>query len=202
MNLRQLPKWVRWVALAITLWSVWGLALRPIFTRRINVAQQQHADCDRQVAAIKERMGEVPTVLRAVDSCHRVLDSCLTSFGSSRDIDGLASVIRQAGQRLGLERPQAEPELPSLLKVARSTGGPVSGGIRLDTLVFAVSAKGSFFNLGAWLDDIERRPDFRTWNSCEWSRSDDGEQVAFTGKAVLLTLDDAGPGESRRRAGL
>ncbi len=202
MNMRQVPIWARWVALAIALWSVWGLALRPIFTRRINVAQQEHADCDRELAAIKERMGEVPTVLRAVDSCHRVLDSCLTSFGSSRDIDGLASVIRQAGQRLGLERPQAEPELPSLLRVAHSSGGSVPSGIRLDTLVFAVSAEGSFFALGAWLDEIEHRPDFRTWNSCQWSRSDDGEQVAFTGKAILLTLNVAGPGELPRKAGL
>lgn len=202
MNLSRIPVWTRWIALAVVCWCMWGVVVLPQFTRRITAANQKHSDCDQQLTALRERIGQTPDVSRAVDSCHRALDSCLSSFGSTHNIDALTTQLREVGKRHGLANPQVAPELSSLLKASHGIGSTPAGQIRLDTLIVGLSAQGSFFALGAWLDDIERRPDFRTWISCQWNRGDDGEGVVFTGRATLITLDVTDSGVAQHRAGL
>jgi hypothetical protein len=153
------------------------------------MSNQQQDDLDRQLTALRIQVAQSPAIREQIDSCRHELDSCLASFSNSRDADGLMNRLRAAGERRGLADLQAEPELRSLLNVSRSTVSPQSSLVRLDTVVVTLSARGQFFALGAWLDEIEHRPDFRTWISCRWSRGDEDNRAFFEGRVILLMAD-------------
>ena len=55
-----------------------------------------------------------------------------------------------------------------------------------DTLVVALTAVGRFLDIGAWLDGVEARPDFRTWQSCRWTAGDDPGGTLFEGHVMLM----------------
>ena len=202
MNITRFPVWIRWTALAVALWCVWGIAVHPFFTGRISATEKQHLDTERQTIAVKTEISQAPMILHRIDSCGRQLDACLAGFAGREDAGRLTSGLCALGGRHGLTRLRAEPALRSLLNAARPRVAPRTSQVRLDTMIVALSAQGGFFALGAWLDEVERRPDFRTWISCYWNRGDDEAGVGFEGKAIFLMADRLSPSDSSPMGGM
>ncbi len=192
MSIRRIPVWVRWTFLALALWCAWRFAIHPFFIGHINASGGQHDDSNRQLVAVEAQIGQAPTILQRIDSCRHVLDSCLAGFASSQDVDGLMGHLCAAGAGHALADLRAEPELGSLLNASRSPASTRSSQVCLDTIVVTLSARGGFFELGAWLDEIERRPDFCAWVSCRWNRGDEDQGIWFEGEATLLLVRQGG----------
>jgi len=193
VNLRRLPLWIRWLLPGAALWCVWVAAVHPYFRHRISATDQQHFEADRQLSAVKEHIGEAPTILHRIDSCRQLLDAHLGGFSSRGDVDVLTRQLRTAGERHGLGDLRAEPELMGLLHLVRSAPSTRPSQVRLDTILVNLTARGRFLSLGAWLDEIEHRPDFRTWIACHWHHGDEGEGVEFEGKVILLVAERCEP---------
>ena len=201
MTLKNVPPLVRWIALTSVLWCGWGTAVWPTLTRQIHAIDRKHDDTDRQLAALREHVDQVPVIAQRIDSCRSLLDSHLAGFATTQDIDGLMGTLYAAGVQHGLSDLRTEPDLNSLLHASHSGEARRLSMIQLDTLVVTVSARGGFLTLGAWLDDIERRPGFRTWISCHWNSREDDDCVAFEGRAILLVADRPEPVEKLVKGG-
>lgn len=183
--LKQLPAWVRWSVLAVVLWGVWLFVVMPIFARRIESCDQQHRGTDRQCAELQMRLKQAPALVSQSDSCCVQLMNHLAALTQSDSIVNLVARLCGDGTRLGLRSVRAEPDLASLLH--RSAGWETpSTGIHLDTLVVALTGAGRFLDIGAWLDGVEARPDFRTWQSCRWTAGDDPAGTVFEGHVMLI----------------
>jgi hypothetical protein len=189
VTLKRIPIWVRWMLASLLLWCAWGLGVRPAFTHRLNLSEQQHSASDRELAVLRSQIGLAPAVLQRIDSSRTALDSCLASYSGTESADELMDQLRASGSRHELTDLRAEPELSSLLRASGSRGTRQSGQVHLDTLLVALSARGQFLALGSWLDEVEGRSDFRTWVLCHWSHSEVDNQVQFEGKAILLTAN-------------
>ena len=197
MNTDRLPRWSWWIAAALIFWMVWGLGLGCPLVRKITELEGQHRETEAELGVLESRMSGVPEIVTRLNRSKCQLDSALHGFATDREIDALLDELRRSGGRSGLSGIQADPELISLLHSPAPAGVTPHAEVQLDTVIVSLAAEGRFKNIGAWLDEIEGRSDFRFWTTCQWSARDEDGLVGIEAQAGLVMAELPAPVENR-----
>ena len=200
MSIDRLPRWSWWIVAALILWIVWGLGIGRPLARKITEFEKQHRKINSELAALESRMSGVPEIVSRLNRSKCQLDLELHGFSTNREIDALLEELHRSGGRNGLTGIHADPELISLLQgQAANSIGPHSKG-QLDTVIVTLAAEGRFKNIGDWLDEIERRNDFRFWTMCQWSARGEDGLAGIDAQAGLVVVKPPSPIENRFNA--
>ena len=184
----RLPRWSLWVAAALVFWTGWALGLGRPLVRKIAALEGQQRETETELTALESRMSAVPDLVARLSRSVARLDSTLDRYSTAREIDTLLQQIRHSGLRRGLGDVRVDPELMSILQEPTASLAKGHAGIQLDTILIFISAEGPFGNIGAWLDEIEERIDFRYWTLCQWSPRDEGSAVALEAQAGMVVV--------------
>ena len=193
MSVDKLPRWSWWAAAALLFWTAWVLILGRPLMDKVTEQKGHYRDTESELAALEARMSAVPNLVQRLNEARHQLDSALSGFSTSQEIDTLLRGLRSSGGKRGLGDLRVDPELTSLLHPPMTTGMPRRAKGKLDTVIINLSATGTFKNIGTWMDDIEARFDFRFWTMCNWSARDEDGLVRVEAQAALVVVNESDP---------
>ena len=123
-------------------------------------------------------MSAVPNLVQRLNEARHQLDSTLSGFSTSQEIDTLLRGLRSSGGKRGLGDLRVDPELTSLLHPPMTTGMPRRAKGKLETVIINLSATGTFKNIGTM---------------CNWSARDEDGLVRVEAQAALVVVNESDP---------
>ena len=163
--------------------------MRSPILKRIATLHEIRAAANEKITAQSARMTAMPAMLKRLDSTQQWLNSMLTGCVETDTLLELVLQVRQIGRRHRLTRMRIEPDLASVLAIPPRDALPTRAGIYMDTLDVSMAVHGTFAGIGAFLDDIESRPDFKYWHACRWQSGEDDRVVSMQARAAFLVLN-------------
>lgn len=185
--MRHPVRWTWWIAGTLVIGAAWTLFAQTPLRRQSELLGEKHAETVKAIQALDARIVALPGVLSGVDSSGTELALRLQTYTPASRLERLISDLSQAGARYGLEDIRVMPHLDRLLNITSPPPIPGTRGSIIDTLPVGLFAKGGFVSLGQWMESVEARPDFRYWQSCQWSEIDDG-RVGVEFRAAFLVV--------------
>lgn len=171
--LSRVPRWIWWTAGIVVLWVLWAVLIQAPMQRASYELEPREAKVAREIQSIDARMAAVPAVMARLDSARAAIGRRLDSYGSVDRVEHLMRELTSEGVSRGLEGVRVRPDLEHLLRIT-SPDHADGDGPHIDTIPITIAAQGRFAAIGSWMEELERRPDFRVWHYGQWTSSDEG----------------------------
>lgn len=186
--MRRLSPWAIWGLSTVVVWCVWAWGVFTPLARRHRYWDDETVRLDQQRAAALTQFADAPRLVEQVASVTVQLQHTIADFARVDSLAPFLGELTRSAHDAGVARIDAAPDLKCMISIPLHRGIHDSTGVSLDTLRLELSAGGAFGAIGAWLDQIEARPDFQQWSGCEWAKGEEDGTVNFTGRAAFWVL--------------
>jgi len=188
--MRRMPPWLIWTLAVCVWWTAWAFGVYGHFVAKENHLHAEYADLERQKTQALQLLTATPRLVRQVDSLELEFQEVTKSFVRNNRLEQLLLGLKNRASHMGVEYTDIMPDINSILAIpADVTPGNENPGLK--PVLVRLKAQGRFVLLGAWLDDIENRADFRRWGGCRWDSGPDDTKVNFFGEAVFWVVTSA-----------